>query len=156
MNIGEHFYSLEKTGKMRKHAASKTTSGVNNGVFQTDYEPKTSSQHGLDAESPSCLVMLSFFYNTHVAKSPGLNKCIECHFVLVMFLKCFNSLWLQLCMHLVEGYTLLLAPVVQCVLCSCWYKTVCNPWCTLVVVVCTGNSIIIQWSEVQKSLSSHM
>ena len=63
---------------MEACAGSKTTSGVNNGVIQTGYEPKT-SQHGLDAESPSCLVVLMFFYDIHVAKSQGLNKCIECH-----------------------------------------------------------------------------
>ena len=50
---------------------------------------------------------------------------------------------------LVEGYTLLLAPVEQYVQCSCWYKTVCNPWCNCVVVVRTGESVIIQWSKVQ-------
>ena len=48
---------------------------------------------------------------------------------------------------LVEGYTLLLAPVVQYAQCSCWYKTVCNPWCA--VEVRTGDSVIIQWSKVQ-------
>ena len=49
---------------------------------------------------------------------------------------------------LVEGYTLLLAPVVQYVQCSCWY-TVCNPWCNCAVVVRIGDSVIIQWSKVQ-------
>ena len=76
-----------------------------------------------DAHSVGSLQALTVsFYNIHVVKTQSLNACIDCHVCTSMLLKSFNSLWLNLCMHLVKGQTLLLAPVVEYAQCSCWYS----------------------------------
>ena len=54
--ISANAFLFGKTRRNAKSCGIKSDLFVNNDVFQTGYEPKTFSQHGLAAESPSCLV----------------------------------------------------------------------------------------------------
>ena len=49
-------FSLEKNSQNAKVCSIRSDLSMNNDVFQTGYEP---SQHGLCADSPSCLVSRS-------------------------------------------------------------------------------------------------
>ena len=53
---------------------------MNNVVFQTGYKPKCFPQHELDAESPSCLIMLALWDNfaTDIAILSSVRHSWEC------------------------------------------------------------------------------